>query len=546
MDSYFYREFEKHYRGSRELIKFRLQIYLSVIEPIKDFDSELLAIDLGCGRGEWIELINETGFNAYGVDIDDGMLADCYERGLPAKKQDAIDFIQTLDSDSHVIVSAFHVVEHVRFEQLQVLVREALRVLRPGGLLIMETPNPENITVAAKNFYLDPTHKKPIPFELLSFLSEYYGFNKVKVLRLQESKELAAGTGASLYAVISGASPDYAVVAQKNASTEILSRFDHVLDKDYGLSLETLAKRHDDQIFWHIDQVGQRAQKAEQTAESAQNLAQETETKAQKAEDTSIQAESKAQKAEQTAENAQSLAQEADTKAQKAEDISSQAESKAQKAEQTAENAQSLAQEADTKAQKAEQTTENAQNLAKAAETIAQKAEDTAIHAESKAQHAQMLAEAAQAQAHQFHAQLNAVYNSYSWRVTWPLRKTVDIARWSVNLPMRLIKWMIRLPGNLVARLMSFAIKRESLRVKLLERVNKHPWLKARLTSIGQNRGVLPEDNFPENENTLLVSQNYNQSFNEQEADLENMTPRARQIYHDLKKAIEQRQKERV
>ena len=511
MDSYFYREFEKHYRGSRELIKFRLQIYLSVIEPIKDFDSELLAIDLGCGRGEWIELINETGFNAYGVDIDDGMLADCYERGLPAKKQDAIDFIQTLDSDSHVIVSAFHVVEHVRFEQLQVLVREALRVLRPGGLLIMETPNPENITVAAKNFYLDPTHKKPIPFELLSFLSEYYGFNKVKVLRLQESKELAAGTGASLYAVISGASPDYAVVAQKNASTEILSRFDHVLDKDYGLSLETLAKRHDDQIFWHIDQVGQRAQKAEQTAESAQNLAQETETKAQKAEDTSIQAESKAQKAEQTAENAQSLAQ-----------------------------------EADTKAQKAEQTTENAQNLAKAAETIAQKAEDTAIHAESKAQHAQMLAEAAQAQAHQFHAQLNAVYNSYSWRVTWPLRKTVDIARWSVNLPMRLIKWMIRLPGNLVARLMSFAIKRESLRVKLLERVNKHPWLKARLTSIGQNRGVLPEDNFPENENTLLVSQNYNQSFNEQEADLENMTPRARQIYHDLKKAIEQRQKERV
>lgn len=83
-----------------------------------------------------------------------------------------------------------HIVEHIPFEDIQTLVQEAFRVLTPAGLLILETPNPENIQVATSGFYIDPTHTRPIPSQLLSFLPEYYGFKRTKILRLQEENNL--------------------------------------------------------------------------------------------------------------------------------------------------------------------------------------------------------------------------------------------------------------------------------------------------------------------------------------------------------------------
>ncbi|MGE9641913.1 class I SAM-dependent methyltransferase, partial [Escherichia coli] len=77
-------------------------------------------------------------------------------------------------------------VEHIGFANVQLLIEESFRVLKPGGLLILETPNPENIVVASSSFYLDPTHTQPIPNQLLAFLTEYTGFNRTKILRLQE------------------------------------------------------------------------------------------------------------------------------------------------------------------------------------------------------------------------------------------------------------------------------------------------------------------------------------------------------------------------
>ena len=88
-------------------------------------------------------------------------------------------------------------------------------MLMPGGLLILETPNPENLVVGTSHFYLDPTHQRPIPPELLSFLPEYYGFAKLKTLRLQERRELSGGKAPTLFDVLDGVSPDCAVVAQK-------------------------------------------------------------------------------------------------------------------------------------------------------------------------------------------------------------------------------------------------------------------------------------------------------------------------------------------
>ena len=211
----FYRAFEEKYRGPRECIKLRLQVYRQFIEPIKTLYSDLKAVDLGCGRGEWLEVLGEAGFYPHGVDVDDGMLADCETLGLSYVKEDAIQHLKSLPNESQVVVSGIHIAEHLPFNALQALVIEALRIPKPCGLLILETPNPENIVVGATNFYLDPTHERPIPPELLIFLTDYYGFARSKILRLNEAPKLSNSDQVQLYDVISGASPDYAVIAQK-------------------------------------------------------------------------------------------------------------------------------------------------------------------------------------------------------------------------------------------------------------------------------------------------------------------------------------------
>ncbi|MCA8421898.1 methyltransferase domain-containing protein [Burkholderia seminalis] len=243
MDS-FYRAFEDQHRGSRELIKGRLAKYLPFITPLATLYPGGKTFDLGCGRGEWLELMAETGFSPVGVDLDADMLEACRERGLPVFQGDAIEFLGRLDSDSHALISAFHVVEHVSFEQVRRIVAEALRVLKPGGLLILETPNPENIVVAGCNFYLDPSHKQPIPPELLSFVGEYAGFARVKQLRLQEAPALQDdGLRIHLLDVLGGVSPDYAIVAQKSCSEAEAAPFSDAFNADYGLSLSVLAAR---------------------------------------------------------------------------------------------------------------------------------------------------------------------------------------------------------------------------------------------------------------------------------------------------------------
>jgi O-antigen chain-terminating methyltransferase len=248
MSTNFYRAFEDALRGSRDLIKQRQEIYLPFINPLKALYPQCPALDLGCGRGEWLELIQSQGFLARGVDLDEGMLQACQALDLPAEYGDALAALEALDDESQVVVSAFHFIEHIPFASLQLLVREALRVLKPAGLLIMETPNAENLLVGTNNFYLDPTHEKPIPHLLLSFLTEYTGFARSKLVRLQESAALHDLPQLTLLDVLRGASPDYAIIAQKMARAEQLAVFDPSFDRAYGLSQETLTERYEQQM----------------------------------------------------------------------------------------------------------------------------------------------------------------------------------------------------------------------------------------------------------------------------------------------------------
>jgi SAM-dependent methyltransferase len=175
-----YAALEDRFRGSREEIKERFKTYLPYVETVRDG----LMIDLGSGRGEWVELLNEAGIEARGVEDNRVAIEQCRKRGLDVVDEEALVYLRKLADGSVAAVTGFHIIEHVPIDGLITLLDEVMRVLRPGGLVIFETPNPENVLVGSNFFYLDPTHHHPLPSELMEFLLESRGFESVEVLNL--------------------------------------------------------------------------------------------------------------------------------------------------------------------------------------------------------------------------------------------------------------------------------------------------------------------------------------------------------------------------
>ena len=241
----FYRAFEEQERGSRELILSRLAVYRPVLETVLTINPQPMVVDIGCGRGEWLELLASLGIEGLGIDLDAGMLEACRERGMAVEQADGIAWLEEQPDDSLALISAFHLVEHLPFSRLQRLVEQAKRTLQPGGLLIMETPNPENLSVGAHTFYLDPTHQRPIPPALLAFVPRFFGFTRSTVWRLQATAREDKDAPSSLKDVLLGISPDYAVLAQKQAAADIVACFDEALDRPRELDLGMACDRFD-------------------------------------------------------------------------------------------------------------------------------------------------------------------------------------------------------------------------------------------------------------------------------------------------------------
>ena len=262
----FYRAFEDRFRGSRELIKSRLRVYLPFVRLIKDHFPNARALDLGCGRGEWLELLKETEIIAEGVDINEDMLTACHQRGLDVRVDDAFSALSEYPANTFAIVSGFHIIEHLQFEDLQRFVKDSLRVIKPGGLLILETPNPENLVVATSRFYLDPTHRRPIPAELLSFLAEHYGFSRTQVMRLSGLPDTPSKRTTSLLDVIQNLSPDYALLAQKVGDEIVMRSFNSAFDLAGGSSLTDLALRFEERLV-RLEERLVRAERAQETLE---------------------------------------------------------------------------------------------------------------------------------------------------------------------------------------------------------------------------------------------------------------------------------------
>ncbi|MCK7594455.1 methyltransferase domain-containing protein [Pseudomarimonas salicorniae] len=226
----FYVDFEDRFRGGREEIMRRAAYYLPLLRKASAGLEEAPVLDIGCGRGELLELLSKEGMEARGIDLNTEMVACCEDRGLFVARAEALAYLSRTESGSLGAVTAMHVVEHLPFEQLVALVDECHRVLRPGGVMILETPNPENILVGSCYFYMDPTHRNPIPPALLQFIAEARGFAAAEIHRLSEHRgepmvrarigedlegaEQVNAVLGQLHHMLASA-PDYAVVARK-------------------------------------------------------------------------------------------------------------------------------------------------------------------------------------------------------------------------------------------------------------------------------------------------------------------------------------------
>ena len=178
-----YVAFEDQFRGTREDIKARLRVYLP---RLREAAGGAPVLDIGCGRGEWLEVMRDEGIPARGVDLNRVMVGECRQRGFEVHEGDALAYLRGLPDTCLGAVTGFHLIEHLPWGVLLNLLDETVRVLRPGGVAIFETPNPENLVVGACNFWADPTHRKPLYPPLIQFLAEQRGLVDVEVWRLNQ------------------------------------------------------------------------------------------------------------------------------------------------------------------------------------------------------------------------------------------------------------------------------------------------------------------------------------------------------------------------
>ena len=175
----YYKSFEDRFRGDKEEIKKTLLVYLPIIKSLTHMRDEIFVVDLGCGRGEWLEILEENNINYLGIDSNEVMVRECSSRNLKVKHTDALGYLKKLNDNSVDCITGFHIIEHFNsFDEVLELLQESLRVLKNGGKVIFETPNPRNILVGSNDFYIDPTHNKPLhPLTMKFFLKEI-GFYK--------------------------------------------------------------------------------------------------------------------------------------------------------------------------------------------------------------------------------------------------------------------------------------------------------------------------------------------------------------------------------
>lgn len=176
--------FEDRFRGSSQQVKERQRPYLP-------YFSDGVVVDLGCGRGEFLELLKDAGVPSRGVDGDPAMVARCKERGLDVEQGDLLEFLASEKDASLGGVFTAQVVEHLPPDAIGKLVHESFEKLKPRGVFLAETINPRSILALSHNFNLDLSHRQPVHPDMLAFLAESVGFDEVEIRYCSPVPEMA-------------------------------------------------------------------------------------------------------------------------------------------------------------------------------------------------------------------------------------------------------------------------------------------------------------------------------------------------------------------
>ena len=203
--------FAEKFRGREDHIRAGLDRYLPYFKDHKN------VIDLGCGRGEFLQTMRHAGVTAHGIDLHDESIAHCLSQGLTAEKVDMFPYLDSQPDGTFDGVFCSQVIEHLKPQDLQKLIKLLAAKTSKGAVVAFETPNPECLAIFATHFYLDPTHVRPVPSALLTFYLEESGFGRIEIIRLSPAVESMPSVG-SLPADFRDAffgGLDYAAIARK-------------------------------------------------------------------------------------------------------------------------------------------------------------------------------------------------------------------------------------------------------------------------------------------------------------------------------------------
>ncbi len=178
-----YTRFAYRFRGTEEDVRRNHEIYRPYFADRQD------VLDIGCGRGEFLEFMRDLGVRSRGIDLGEESVAHCRGKGLNAEAADLFPYLEAQQEGEFDAIFSSQVVEHLDAARLPEMIRLCAGRLRRGGVLAIETPNPECLAIFATYFYLDPTHTRPVPHPLIEFYMNEYGMGGIEMLKLSPAVE---------------------------------------------------------------------------------------------------------------------------------------------------------------------------------------------------------------------------------------------------------------------------------------------------------------------------------------------------------------------
>lgn len=195
----FYANFEDKFRGTEGLIADRLRVYTPFFTKKNEVNfSKNPVLDIGSGRGEFLQLLSDNEIRSKGLDINHDMVKRAKAKGLNVIQGDAVSHLAGVKPQTYGAITGFHIVEHIPFGTLLSLISSAYTALIENGFVIFETPNPENVVVGSNTFYMDPSHLHPLPPPLLAFALEVSGFRNVEIKYLHPATQTEDTTADNL------------------------------------------------------------------------------------------------------------------------------------------------------------------------------------------------------------------------------------------------------------------------------------------------------------------------------------------------------------